>query len=363
MDEELQVQSFESPDETITFDNGQAESVQRPQAYSTRIDRGRRNLLRVITAGAALPAFAGVGAAKQVRTVVDFDPPLLPENLAIDSDGNVFMSMALTREVRKLGEEKTAETGLDKDDTELVTTLGADGTFVIGIAVDDDGTLYAVNTNFDQGSESIIWSVDPDGTSSQLVSLPGDAFPNGILIDADRDRLLVSDSFRGAVWAIPLDGSASGATIWVDDSSLDPSADPWANPGTVFGANGVAISEDVLHVANLDFGRIIRIPIESDGGAGTPTVFVEDDSLVGADGITFHNRSTLYVAVNAQNAIRRITGGGKIKTVISGGLLDYPADVAFDTYGRGRLFVANFAFGTFQSDPTAANPALLWTHP
>lgn len=332
-----------------------------PQRYLTRIDRGRRNLLRAIGAGAALPVFAGVGAATQVRTVIDFDPPDLPENLAIDNDGNVFMSMALSREIRKLSTEKTTETGLEKDDTELVATLGTTGTFVIGIAVDDDGTLYAVNTNFDEGSASIIWSVAPDGTTTQLASLPGDAFPNGVLIDADRDRLLVSDSFRGAVWAVALDGS--GATSWVDDASLDPSADPWTNPGTVFGANGVALSEGVLHVANLDFGRIVRIPIEDNGDAGMPAVFVEDDSLVGADGITFRNRSTLYVSVNAQNAIRRVNGAGKIKTVVSGGPLDYPADVAFDTGGRGRLFVANFAFGTFQSDPAAANPALLWTHP
>ena len=329
--------------------------------HSTRIDSRRRSVLRAIGVGAALPAFAGVGAAKQLRTVVDFDPPDLPENLAIDGDGNVFMSMALTRELRKLPAGNANKTNLEKGDTELVATLGSEGTFVTGVEVDDDGTLYAANTNFDQETASIIWSVAHDGTTMQLASLPGDAFPNGILIDANRNRLLVSDSFRGAVWAVALDGS--GATSWVDDSSLDPSADPWANPGTVFGANGLAVSEGVLHVANLDFGRIVRIPVEDNGDAGTPIAFVEDDSLVGADGITFHNRSTLYVSVNAQNAIRRVNDAGKIKTVVSGGPLDYPADVAFDTGGRGRLFVANFAFGTYQSDPAATNPALLWTHP
>lgn len=328
--------------------------------YPTGIDRGRRKFLRAIGAGAAIPIVTGVGAAKQVRTIVDFNPPDLPENLAIDGDGNVFMSMALTRELRKLPARKTEKTDLNKGDTELVATLGTEGSFVTGIAINDD-TLYAANTNFDQGSVSIIWSVAPDGTTTQLASLPGDSFPNGVLIDANRDRLLVSDSFRGAVWAVALDGS--GATSWVDDDSLDPSADPWANPGTVFGANGLAVSEGVLHVANLDFGRIVRVPIKDNGHAGTPTVFVEDDSLVGADGITFHNRSSLYISVNAQNAIRRVNGAGKIKTVVSGTPLDYPADVAFDTRGQGRLFVANFAFGTFQSDPTAANPALLWTHP
>lgn len=71
---------------------------------------------------------------------------------------------------------------------------------------------------------------------------------------------------------------------------------------------------------------------------------VGDGSFVGADGITFHNRSSLYISVNAQNAIRRVNGAGKIKTVVSGGVkLDYPADLAFDTGGRWRLFVANFA--------------------
>lgn len=163
------------------------------------------------------------------------------------------------------------------------------------------------------------------------------------------------------MWATILHGS--GRISWVDDSSLEPQADHWVNPGVTFGANGLAVSEGVLHIATLDFGRIVRIPIGDNGCAGTPTVFVADDSLVGADGITFHNRSTLYVSVNAQNVIRRVNGVGKIKMVVSGGPLDYAADVGFDTGGRGRLFVANFAFGTFKSNPTAANPALLWTHP
>lgn len=321
-----------------------------PRGNSTRIDRRRRSVLRTLGAGAVLPALAGVGTAKQIRTVVNFEPPDLPENLAIDGDGNVFMSMALTRELRKLPTTKTTRTGLDKDDTELVATLGAPGTFVTGVAVDDAGTLYAANTNLDPGTASVIWSVAPDGTSTQLTSLPGSAFPNGVLIDDDRGRLLVSDSFRGEVWAVALDGS--GTTTWINDSSL--------NPKSAFGANGVALSEDVLHVANLDFGRIVRIPIESDGSAGPATVFVEDTSLVGADGITFHNRANLHVAVNAQNTIRRVNGAEKIKTVVSGNPLDYPADVAFDANSQGRLFVANFAFN---SDSATPNPALLLTHP
>lgn len=328
-----------------------------PLTYPTGIDRRRRRVLTGIAAGLSLPAFGGVSTAKQVRTVVDFDAPTgpgdpgdLPENLTIDGDGNVFMSMALTREIRKLPAGKTRETGLDKDDTELVATLGAPGSVVTGVAVAEDGTLYAANTNFDPGTASAIWSVAPDGTPTQLASLPTDAFPNGVLIDGGRDRLLVSDSLLGRIWAVDIGG---GASDWLTDLSLAP--------GTVlgFGANGVAVSEEVLHVANLDFGRIVRIPIQGDGSPGSVSVLVEDPSLVGADGIAFHNESTLHVSVNLQNAIRRVNGGGKIKTVVSGDPLDFPADVAFDTRGRGRLYVANFAL----ESGTGGNPALLATHP
>lgn len=331
--------------ETRPFRSGRSE---RGGRVSTRVDRRRRTVLRAIGVTAALPAIAGVAAAKPVRTVVDFDPPDLPENLAVDDEGNVFMSMAATRELRKLPAGTTRKTGLGIDDTELIATVGSSG-FLLGVEAAGDGTLYTVTTDLDPtATESAVWSVSPGGSTTQLASLPVDAFPNGVVIDADRNRLLVSDSFRGEVWAVALGGSS--AITWLDDSLLDPSG--------FVGANGLAVSEDVLYVANLDAGRIVRIPIESDGSAGAATVFVEDASLVGADGITFHDRSTLYVAVNAQNAIRRVNGAGKVKTVVSGGPLDFPADVAFDTRGRGRLFVANFAFGS-----TSPNPALLWTHP
>lgn len=331
-----------------------------PSPEPTHFDRRRRNVLRAIGVGVALPGLAEVASADEVRTVVDFDPPDLPENLAIDEDGNIFMSMAVTRELRKLPADETTEAGLDKDDTDLVATLGDNGTLVTGVAVDDDGVLYAANPTFDPESgefdpetESPIWSVAPDGDTSEVTSLPDDAFPNGVLIDADHDRLLVSDSFRGEVWAIDLD--CDDATTWLDDELLDPD--------TFVGANGLAVSEGALYVANLDSGRIVRVPINNDGSAGEPNVFVEDESLIGADGITFHNQSTLYVAVNSQDAIRRVNPAGKIKTVVSGDPLDFPADVAFGTRARGHLFVANFAFESAGEDPETANPALLRTHP
>lgn len=321
-----------------------------PNAYSKPIDRHRRTVLRVIGAGATLPLLAGHGDAKQVRTVVDFDPPDQPENLAIDADGNVFMSMPFTGEIRKLPAGLVTETGLDEDDTELVATITDDGPLVLGIEVDKSGTIFAASTNFDPGAPSAIWSIDDTGAKMKLATLPNDAFPNGVLIDAKRERLLISDSFRGEVWAVDLD-SGDKAT-WLDDPLLDP--------GGFVGANGLALSREVLYVANLDFGRIVQAPIEDDGSAGPTTVLVEDSSLVGADGITFHNPSMLYVAVNAQDAIRRVNGKGKIKTVVSGQPLDAPSDVAFHTVGRGRLFVTNFAL---ESAPEAANPALLVTHP
>jgi sugar lactone lactonase YvrE len=41
-------------------------------------------------------------AAGEVEVVVDYDPPYLPEGIAVDKSGNIFVSMANQSEIRKI---------------------------------------------------------------------------------------------------------------------------------------------------------------------------------------------------------------------------------------------------------------------
>jgi sugar lactone lactonase YvrE len=109
------------------------------------------------------------------------------------------------------------------------------------------------------------------------------------------------------VYRILSDGTVED---WIVDSLLV------GVPNTPFpvpiGANGIAFSGSDLFVNNLTAGSIVRIPVQPDGSAGTPTVAFSDPLLFGADGLAADGQGNLYVANIARNTILRVSPEGTI---------------------------------------------------
>ncbi|ESS09613.1 MAG: hypothetical protein A07HN63_00418, partial [uncultured archaeon A07HN63] len=210
-------------------------------------------------------------------------------------------------------------------DTEQIASLPE----TTGVDVGDDGTVYvAVPTDDEQGG---IWEVPPDGEAAQLATIGG--FPNGVF--ADGDRLLVTESFDGTVFAVGTDGSTS---TWLDDDRLDPSG---------LGANGITRSAagDVyvaVTEASDDTGRLLRVPVADDGSAGEPSVFAEGSTFYGADGVTAREER-LYLAVNNRQQVLELSEEGEpvaLATAEDG--LVYPSDVVVGQNGT-HLYLCDLA--------------------
>jgi sugar lactone lactonase YvrE len=299
----------------------------------------RREVLLVVVAAVALPA-AVAASAPQVERVLSFDPPQLPEGVAVDTDGNIYVGFAPTGQLLKLTPAGTQS---------IVATLPVGGGFTAGLAVDRPGNVYVALASFDPATHGV-WRVRPDGSTAHLAALPPTTLPNGLAFDR-RGNLFVSDSFGGAVWRIP---PGEAAELWIQDELLVgrvPSSFP-------IGANGVAFRKDNLFVANTEFGRIVRIPVDRDGSAGEPETFVQDERLFAADGITFDVKGRLYAATGPLNTLVRVDRHGDISTLATAADgLDFPASLAFGTRGatRGDLYITNFALFTTENP----DPALL----
>lgn len=266
------------------------------------------------------------GAA--VETLVSVGGDRVPENVAFGPEGALYFGIT-AGELRRVPAEQTGATGLTLDDTEQVATLPG----AIGVETAPDGTAYvAVATQDDQAG---VWSVSPGGEASQLTAIGG--FPNDILFDSDRDRLLVTESQNGVVYAVTPRGER---TTWLDDDRLDTES---------FGANGLTRDADgTVYVAvtraGNETGRLVRVPVESDGTAGEPSTFLEGGSIFGADGITARD-GDIYVAANSQNRVVRVTQDGTTSTMANAddGLV-FPSDVLFGPSERAdSLFICNFA--------------------
>jgi hypothetical protein len=319
----------------------------------------RRTVLRTIgLGGLALAGGVTAASAKPLsadslpEVLYEFAPPNpdegfpgeLPENVAVDRRGTKFVS------VPSLGQIWTFS-----PENELVgapfTQFETSGAFLVGVTgleADPNGSVFACfASDLDTVGGSAtngVWTVDRDGEPTLLAELPPDdydglTFPNDLTLFGD--SVLVTDSFRGVVYRVGADGTAE---VWVDSGLLDPDGG--------FGANGIAVGKDgTVYVANLDQGRIVEIPVGKDGSAGEPDTFVQSEELIGADGLAFDTRGSLYVAVNAQNAIRRVSPDGEIETLAENGLdgveeFDFPADVTFGTsrVEQKSVFIPNLAF-------------------
>jgi sugar lactone lactonase YvrE len=289
--------------------------------------------LLVVWAMFLVPA---VAEAAPPTSVVAFDPDLgqLPESIAADAAGNLYVSMANT--VAKLTPALDLVT--------LATLPVAAGVFATGVKFGPDGMLYVGSGAFDPSlAGSFVWRVSPtSGAADPVVELSPNGFPNDIAFDDD-GSFYVTDSFLGVVWKVD---SAGTASQWLSDPALLGNA---VAPilGAPFGVNGIAFDKRKRHLyfTNTDYGMILKVRVLPNGDPGNLEVFAADPLLAGADGIAFDRSGKLYVAVNAQDRIATVNKHGDVEVVAEGGLLDSPSAFAFGVAhcDRHTLFISNFA--------------------
>jgi sugar lactone lactonase YvrE len=298
--------------------------------------------LAVLAVLAFVLPVAVAGAAVNVEVVVDYDAAgELPEGVAVDKRGDVFVSLAPLGQVRKIardGSESTLAT--------LIPPTSAPG--VLGLAVDAPGNVYAAVSTFDPATSGV-YRIARDGSFVRLPGTEAIVFPNGVTLD-QRGNIYVTDTILGAVWRVPAGGGP--AEPWFQSPLLLGSG--IFEFGFPLGANGIAFRQNELVVSNTEGGRLLRIGINPDGTAGSATVLAEGPALLAVDGIAFDVHGNVWAAVIAQSTIVRVSPSGTVTTVATASDgLDWASSIAF---GKDHdLWAVNFAIGP----PGGPGPALL----
>lgn len=281
--------------------------------------------------------------AASLTVIAPLDPSLgqLPESITADDAGDVYLSMSnIVWKVHPDGRHAPAPFA--------TLPVPADGaTFSMGLKFGPDGYLYAGSASFNPANDaSHVWRISPSGQVSEYAHLDPNGFPNDLAWD-DHGDLYVTDAWLGVVYKIDAPGHAS---VWLSDPLLD--GDP-AHPAFgfhAFGVDGIAFDTNKknLYLTNLDYGEILRVPIDKHGDPGDVTVYAGDARLVGADGIAFDKDENLYVAANVQNQIAVVDRHGRVSLAAQGGPLDGPSSLVFGTKGcdKKTLYVASFAIGS-----------------
>lgn len=204
-------------------------------------------------------------------------------------------------------------------DASAIEEVATTGGFTLGLAFDGDRALFACDLR-----HAAVFRLDLATRKLERFTDPGINIPNYPVVDAERGRLLVSDSH---------DATTSEAGIWAYDLATGE-ASRWYREPLVF-ANGMALAPggDAVLVCETFARRITSIPIGADGMAGKARPY--STNLPGLpDGIAFDDRGALFVGCYEPSRILRIPpGGGPAEIYIedpTAHLFAHPTNIAFD---------------------------------
>jgi len=282
------------------------------------------NVIRKITSDGTVTTWAGsgaVGSADGKGTAASF---FYPTALAVDSNGNVYVSDTHNNLIRKI------------DPTGVVTTLAGKGRVSAndidtsdivrldnpaGIAVNNTGDVYIA----DWGND-VIRKIDLSGKITDVAGnkgVPGAEngvgssasfyLPWGLVLDS-MNNLYVADSYNNMIRKISTDGTVTTVAGKKENGSADgkDTAASFSHPA------GLAIDKHGnLYVADMGNNKIRKVSsgvvttVAGNGIRGSGNGRAESASFSKPYGVTVANDGSVYVADYSNNLVRKITLSNK----------------------------------------------------
>ncbi|HEV2844002.1 MAG TPA: hypothetical protein VG477_04080 [Thermoanaerobaculia bacterium] len=297
--------------------------------------------------------------APSLATVALFNPAALetPESIVITRNGDRYISLAFTGEIRKITADGSQSTLAVIPIGPPLTVCGPFFNGLTGITLDPrtERSLYASAAACDPAFRGV-WRVPLDGGAPEVVAtLPLEAIPNGIAFR--HDRLYVADSNLGVIWRVPAEGGT--AEVWLEDPSLAGVITPEL---PLPGANGLQIFRNEVYVANSGQGTVLAISFGPGDTAGEIRVHAVMPPGTGGDDFAFDVHGNIYMTTDPANVLVKIAPDGSTEILLTAADgLDGPTAAAFGRTGADRfnLYITNAAFPFFT---TTFRPSLMRLH-
>ncbi len=149
--------------------------------------------------------------------------------LAADAAGRIYAADAALRCVWRIDPKSGSRETFTAGNSERAMALPNWGAF------GPDGTYYVSDSGTWGGTDGLIWRVPPGGTA-EVWSEESCCFPNGLAVTPDGSRLLVLESYPGALvsMAVNEDGTAGSRELICDLDPAVPDGIALATDGSMF---------------------------------------------------------------------------------------------------------------------------------
>ncbi|MBI5186125.1 MAG: chitobiase/beta-hexosaminidase C-terminal domain-containing protein [Nitrospinae bacterium] len=333
---------------------------------------GVANAIRKITPAGAVTTLAGSGTSADVNGTGTGASFMLPDGIAVDSSGNVYVADMTAHKIKKITPAGVVTTLAGTGTSGNTDGTGATATFSSpgDIAIDSSGILYAQSGNAIRkitiAAQTALMGGSVQGaaltltTSSQVSTLAGSAglagstdgtgtaarfiYPNDITTDGT--NLFVADQTSQTIRKIVI---ATGAvTTLAGSAGLTGSTDGTGTAARFKNPTGVTTDETNLFVADFLNSTIRKIVIAT----GAVTTLAGSAGLTGStDGTGTAARFTfpwgistdgtnLFVADTSNHTIRKIVIATGTVTTLAGS-----AGLTGSTDGTGTAARFNFPWG------------------
>lgn len=231
-----------------------------------------------------------------------------PGDLAIDAQGNMYVSDTFNNRIRKIAPDGTVSTLAGNGTPGYVNGAATDAEFYgpQGLAVDAQGNVFVADFG-----NNVIRKITPDGTVSTFAGNTNAGYVNGAATVAE---------------------FSSPVGIAIDKTGILYVADQNNNMIRKITADGV-----VSLIAGTKTAGYVNAQVN------TSTGFTASFNHPG--GIAVDANGNLIIADGGNNAIRKITPGGLVTTVgggpVQSALLGYPRGIAIDA--SGNFFITDEA--------------------
>ena len=280
------------------------------------------NRIRKVTPGGAVTTFAGSGAAggaDGTGTAASFDGP---RGIAIDASGTLYVAESWGHRIRKITPETVVTTVAGNGDPGYVDAQGANARFWYpsGIAVDGDGNLYVTEEH-----NSTVRKITPagnvttlagNGTAGYVDATGTEArfnLPFGVAVDA-AGNVYVADSLNHRIRKV----TPTGVVTTVAGSGTPGAADgigtaaqfnePWGL--TVDTAGNVYVADPGNHlIRRIGLDGIVTTLAGSSGGYADGTVTVARFAQPVGVALTTSGSVLIVSERELGNRIRRVTLG------------------------------------------------------